>query len=335
MLSLARTRALREAARSGANRNAAAAGATAAKAPATKAGGADFPVVKCVSEDPADVAAEVPHFNYYCMPRTLGDHKYKSLSLREQLFKGDEAEALEQRTYVPQPGYRYSQLENGLRICSVDKGGEVASVGLHVHAGSRFDSQAQPGVAHMCELMSYRSTAHLSQLRIGKSFEVMGVDADCSVGRETLGYRATFLRDSLPYVVPVLVGNVLYPRLVRWEVASCHKRIAAAQKSLYQNVDDVVEQHLHAAAYHNNTLGQPLYATNKSTEYFTEDTIREYMLDNFAPARQILVGVNVDHDELSKWAMRSYVDYNPIPLKERSTAAPQYTGGESEFVQIR
>jgi processing peptidase subunit alpha len=51
------------------------------------------------------------------------------------------------------------------------------------------------------------------------------------------------------------------------------------------------------------------------------------MLDNFAPARQVLVGVNVDHDELAKWAMRSYVDYNPIPLKERSTPAPKYTGG--------
>jgi len=88
-----------------------------------------------------------------------------------------------------------------------------------------------------------------------------------------------------------------------------------------------VEQHLHATAFHNNTLGLPLYATSKAKSYFTEDTIRSYMLDHFAPARQVLVGVNVDHDELAKWAMRSYVDYNPIPLKERATAAPAYTGG--------
>jgi len=40
------------------------------------------------------------------------------------------------------------------------------------------------------------------------------------------------------------------------------------------------------------------------------------------------VGVNVEHEALSKWAMRSFVDYNAIPMKPRDAAKAQYTGGD-------
>merc|ERR1712187_524788 len=51
------------------------------------------------------------------------------------------------------------------------------------------------------------------------------------------------------------------------------------------------------------------------------------MLDNFAPERMCLVGVNVSPEELSKWAMRSFADYNAIPMKKREAPAAAYTGG--------
>merc|ERR1711976_667924 len=42
----------------------------------------------------------------------------------------------------------------------------------------------------------------------------------------------------------------------------------------------------------------------------------------------VLVGVNVSHSELSKWAMRSFVDYNAIPMKNRPEQKATYTGGD-------
>jgi len=41
----------------------------------------------------------------------------------------------------------------------------------------------------------------------------------------------------------------------------------------------------------------------------------------------VLVGVNVKPEELSKWAMRSFADYNAIPMKKRESPAAKYTGG--------
>lgn len=33
------------------------------------------------------------------------------------------------------------------------------------------------------------------------------------------------------------------------------------------------------------------------------------MMKHFSPDRMVLVGINVDHDELAKWTMRAFVDY--------------------------
>merc|ERR1712060_1015000 len=92
--------------------------------------------------------------------------------------------------------------------------------------------------------------------------------------------------------------------------------------------DSMVSELLHKAAYCNNTLGFSPLASERSMPYFTPETIRSFLLDHFAPERMVLVGVNVAHSELSKWAMRSFADYNAIPLKKRDAAKAVYTGGD-------
>merc|ERR1711935_32514 len=69
-------------------------------------------------------------------------------------------------------------------------------------------------------------------------------------------------------------------------------------------------------------------ASDRSVPYFTPETIRSHMIDHFSPERMVLVGVNVSHDELSKWAMRSFAEYNAIPNKARPDTKPTYTGGD-------
>merc|ERR1719277_1263000 len=106
------------------------------------------------------------------------------------------------------------------------------------------------------------------------------------------------------------------------------KLVKAASAELQNDPDAMVSELLHKAAYCNNTLGLSPHASDRSMSYFTPETIRSFMLDHFAPERMVLVGVNVAHSDLSKWAMRSFVDYNAIPLKSREEAKAVYTGGD-------
>jgi len=224
---------------------------------------------------------------------------------------------------------KFAKLENGLKVATIDKGGLTAKLGLFVSAGSRFETSANFGVSHMAALMAYKSTAHLSHLRTVKTLEQLGAagSSTCKAGREEIAYEVSVMREYVPLVVPLLVGNVLFPRLLPWEVKASHAKVAEARAALQQNPDAMVSELLHKAAYCNNSLGHSPLASDRSMSYFTPETIRSFLLDHFAPERMALVGVNVDVDELAKWAMRSFADYNAIPLKKRETPAAVYTGG--------
>jgi processing peptidase subunit alpha len=298
----------------------------AAAAPASSAlSTVSFNQVKFVKEDVGSVMAELPDFNFYEMNEPSLAYPYKGRTLDTSIVLDAQAPNL------VAPKAEFSKLENGLKIASVDRQGMTASLGLFVSAGSRHETAGNFGVSHMVELMAYKSTAHLSHLRTVKTLEQLGAHhtATCKAGREETVYQVDVQREYVPLVVPLMIGNVLFPRLLPWEVKAAVSKVKTARAALESDPDAMVSELLHKAAYCNNTLGQSPLTSERSVPYFTPETIRSHMLDHFAPERMVLVGVNVAHSELSKWAMRSFADYNAIPLKDRSATKAAYTGGEA------
>jgi processing peptidase subunit alpha len=282
-----------------------------------------FSEVKFKKENVEEVMMELPEFNFYEI-KEPAPNPYKGCSLDRSIVLDPKEAAL-----VP-PKFEFSKLENGLKIASVDKQGLTAHLGLFVSAGSRFETAANFGVSHMVELMSYRSTAHLSHLRTVKTLEQLGCNATaaCKAGREEMVYKVETMREYVPLVLPLMIGNVLFPRLLPWEVKAASKLVKGARAHFEKDPDAMVSELLHKAAFCNNTLGFSPSARERCMPYFTPDTIRSFLIDSFAPERMVLVGVNVAHAELSKWAMRSFVDYNAIPMKKREEAKAVYTAGD-------
>jgi len=282
-----------------------------------------FKEVKFVKEDVEKVMMELPDYNFYEMKEPV-PNPYQGTTLDRSVLLDPPAPQL------VAPKLEFSKLENGMKIASIDKQGLTARLGLYVQGGARFENSGNFGVSHMVSLMGWHSTAHLSYLRTVKTLEQLGADerTSCKAGREELAYQVEVQREFLPLVVPLMVGNVLFPRLLPWEVKAEHNKVEAARQALLGAPDEMVSEMLHKAAYCNNTLGLSPLASERSLPYFTPETVRSYMLDHFAPERMVLVGVNVAHAELAKWAMRSFADYNAIPLKKREETKAAYTGGD-------
>jgi len=282
-----------------------------------------FAPVKFQKEEIEQVMSELPSFSFYEMIESEPS-PYKGSTLDKSILLDPPAPAL------VAPKVEFSKLENGLKVASVDKQGLTSHIGLFVNAGSRFESSANFGVSNMVSLMAYKSTAHLSNLRTVKTLEQLGANstATCKAGREEMVYSVDVAREFAPLVIPLLIGNVLFPRLLPWEVKTASAEVKNARAALEGDPDAMVSELLHKAAFCNNSLGFSPYASDRAMSYFTPETIRSFLLDHFAPERMVLVGVNVSHSELSKWAMRSFVDYNAIPLKKRDVSKAAYTGGD-------
>lgn len=281
--------------------------------------------VKFVSEPVEQVALEVPKFQFFEMPEygqsMTNVYKNQPMSMAIPEGKTYAAEPL-----GAEPKIEYSQLENGLKVASIDNGGSSAAVGLFVNAGSRFEPVDMRGLSHMTAMAAYKSTAHLSYLRIAKTLETLGVKADAVAGREAIAYRALLDREYMPIVTPLLVGNILYPRLLQWEINPLVEKVAKYNDGMSD--EEKVSDLVHSAAFLNNTLGWGVNARDKDVYHFTGEVIRDYMMQHFSPDKMCLVGVNIAHADLAKWTMRSFVDYNAIPSSNTAVEKPVYTGGE-------
>jgi len=115
--------------------------------------------------------------------------------------------------------------------------------------------------------------------------------------------------------------------LLKWEFDGIKDKVVAAQNELKSQPDNYVSELLHQTAYHNNTLGNSLLSTPITLRSVDENQVRNHLLQHFSLDKMVFVGVNVDHDDICKWMMRSFVDYNPIPPMDSEVKAAKYTGG--------
>jgi processing peptidase subunit beta len=97
-----------------------------------------------------------------------------------------------------------STLPNGLRVASESTGGETATVGMWIDTGSRYESDANNGVAHFLEHMAFKGTAKRTQLQLETEVENMGGHLNAYTSREQTVYYAKVLKKDVPQAVELL-----------------------------------------------------------------------------------------------------------------------------------
>lgn len=69
-------------------------------------------------------------------------------------------------------------------------------------------------------------------------------------------YHAELERKFVPVMIPLLTGNVVFPRFLSWDVDRKSKEFAENRADKFDtNVEAQITELLHTTAWHNNTLG--------------------------------------------------------------------------------
>ncbi|SOV76875.1 mitochondrial processing peptidase alpha subunit, putative [Plasmodium reichenowi] len=285
----------------------------------------NFNKVSFKKEKIEDVIKEVK-FDYYYFNEGK-KNKYKDIPLNISIINESDFppfKAVDDKLH-------FSVLENDLKIISTNRNNSVCSIGLYVKCGSRYeeinDKVNEQGMSVMLENMAFHSTAHLSHLRTIKSLEKIGATVSCNTFREHMVYSCECLKEYLPIVTNLIIGNVLFPRFLSWEMKNNVNRLNLMREKLFENNELYITELLHNTAWYNNTLGNKLYVYESSIENYTSENLRNFMLKHFSPKNMTLIGVNVEHDELTKWTSRAFQDYVPIPYTNQKEVTPKYTGG--------
>jgi len=219
-----------------------------------------------------------------------------------------------------------STLPSGIRVATLNSASPIASVGVFVDGGSRFETPETNGITHFLELMSLKSTVNRSDFRLVRDMLKLGANVSASSGREHLIYSADCLTEHVPHVLGTLGDVIQHHAFDAQEIAEEREKYHAAAEQRDAVMDLRIMEAVHEAAYNGTGLGLSLYAPAHNLDSFTHEALKSFTRQLFVPKRMVVSAVGVDHAELVSLTNEVF---NSLPAGEGLQKQPAvYTGGE-------
>lgn len=174
---------------------------------------------------------------------------------------------------------------NGLKVIHEPSPTNVVYCGYIVAAGTRNEEEADSGMAHFCEHMTFKGTTHRKSWHVRNCLERVGGDLNAFTNKEVTVYYATVQKEDFSRAVDLLSDIVFrstYPqREIEKEVEVIIDEIDSYNDSPAELIYDEFEEML----FRKHGLGRNILGkADRLREYKTEDalrfTSRYYVPDN-------------------------------------------------------
>jgi len=205
------------------------------------------------------------------------------------------------------PETKVTTLKNGFRVASENTQLETATVGIWIDAGSRFETEANNGVAHFLEHISFKGTKNRTQHNIEMEVETMGGHLNAYTSRELTCYYAKVLKKDVGKAVNMLADILQNSLLDPAAITNERHVILREMREVEKQTQEVVFDHLHAAAYRNNALGRTILGPEKNILSLQRDDLEKYIQQNYTAPRMVLAAAGgIEHEHLVQLAQKAF-----------------------------
>jgi predicted Zn-dependent peptidase len=221
-----------------------------------------------------------------------------------------------------------STLSNGLRVATLAMPGiETAAVGLNIDAGSRFETAANNGVAHMLEHMVFKGTRSRSARDIAEQIEAVGGHLNAYTSRDNTVFYARVLGADVALGLDLVSDMITAPLFDTGELTKEREVILQELGQALDTPDDLVFDHLQNIAYPDQPLGRSILGTVDTINAIASSDISAWQTAHYAAESMILTAAGkVDHDALVRLAEQRL---GGLPAGKRpAPVAAAYVGGE-------
>jgi predicted Zn-dependent peptidase len=201
-----------------------------------------------------------------------------------------------------------TKLSNGLTIISdVMPQLESAAVGVWIDCGSRHETRPIMGVSHMLEHMAFKGTERRSARAIAEEIEAVGGYLNAYTGREQTAFHARILKADIPLAIDILADILTHPAFEEAELERERQVVLQEIGQAQDTPDDIVFDHLQAAAYPDQPIGWPILGDEATVGAFTRLALQDYMGANYRSGAMTLVASGaVDHAAIVAQASEAF-----------------------------
>jgi predicted Zn-dependent peptidase len=223
---------------------------------------------------------------------------------------------------------RITTLPNGLRVATDHMASvETVSLGVWTACGTRHETAAVNGVAHLLEHMLFKGTRRRSAQAIAEEIEAVGGQINAYTARENTAYYVRVLKQDVELAVDILADILQHSVFDADELGRERSVVLQEIGQAHDTPDDIIFDFFQAAAFPDQPLGRPVLGTVDTVGNMPRQALVDYLGGHYAPQRLVLAAAGaIDHDWLVERAARAFADLpreaGPDPLPAR------YIGGD-------
>jgi processing peptidase subunit beta len=197
------------------------------------------------------------------------------------------------------PATQVSTLNNGLRVATESGAGETATVGVWIDTGSRYETDANNGVAHFLEHMSFKGTHRRTRAQLEIEVENLGGHLNAYTSRETTVFYAKVFKNDVGQAMDILADILTNSRLEADDIERERDVILREMKEVDGQLEEVIFDRLHQTAYRGTALSRTILGTQNHIETITRADIQNYVASNYTAPRMVIAGAGaVEHSQM-------------------------------------
>ncbi|KAG8182104.1 hypothetical protein JTE90_018375 [Oedothorax gibbosus] len=232
------------------------------------------------------------------------------------------------------PETKVSRLPNGLQIATEDSGIPTCTVGLWIDAGSRYENEMNNGVAHFLEHMAFKGTSTRTQTGLELEVENMGAHLNACTSREQTIFQAKCLKKDVKRAIDILSDILQNSKYGNSEIEVERGVILREMQEIEMNLQELVFDHLHAAAFQNTTLGRTILGPIENIKSISRKDLVDFKTNHYVASKMVLAGAGgVDHQHLVQFAEEYFGSLKSHGADGADFLEPcTFTGSESRLV---
>ena len=223
---------------------------------------------------------------------------------------------------------RITRLDNGLTIATDHiPHVETVALGAFVGVGTRHESAAENGVAHLLEHMAFKGTATRSARDIAEEIEAVGGLLNAYTGRESTAFYAKVLKEHAPLALDIISDILLNPAFDQQELKRERQEILQEIGQAHDTPDDIIFDHFQETAFPGQGVGRPVLGRSEIIQQLGPDDLRAYMRRFYGAENMVISAAGkIDHDAFVEMAAKAF---DGLPSVQAETAEPaSYVGGD-------
>jgi len=223
---------------------------------------------------------------------------------------------------------RLHRLANGVRVvCDPIHGFQTFALSIVIGRGSRWETKAQSGWAHLLEHMVFKGAGERSARDIVEAIEAEGGHVNAATGHERTSFQIRALAGGMPLAMAVAADLIQRPVLDPAELEREKLVIAQEIAEAADMPDDLVFDLAQNATFGDTPLGRPILGTEATVAAASARALGEFRDSLYAPGRIVVSAAGaVDEQELLELAEAWFGGAKGSGLAEPS--ATPFAGGD-------